>query len=368
MDSGGWFCANRNILIRESKNDFKRIKKASELKSYSLIKANGVAVCPLRQRFSKVGDYIEFDLVFPVLDPLPEFIDVVEGCNDSCFRLEGVCLNKELAFEIATYYQAFEDYENGKTDSALAAFEKIVELYDTTNTMYDFALTNIPGLYEHIGDKANAELWYRKILASEIITNDYRLDNSENSFANYKHHAAVRLASICKNSAKYTEALDFTWQADTLYPFNDTSVVLKSQKKALLLYDKINLYQSLKKYDDALFCGINGIINEETPHLYDRHSALLVDIIKKQKEYKKYVKAFNAALLKLKVSEEDNIVTGSFKFEGMEYKLSIDKNYIVLAVDPKTKQTRKATIQDKDQNFFIERIKLSDFYIKLTGK
>jgi tetratricopeptide (TPR) repeat protein len=363
LDSGAWFCADKNITIKEAPNEFLNsiLNTNSSLKTYQLAGANGIPVCPLKYKFKTKGDSLDFELYFPKLNPIPDFIDIIENCEDHCFKLEGICLNNVLAYQISIYHQAFEDFDAGKTDTAISAFKKVIELKDTTHNMYIYALINLSGIYEQIGDKENAIKLYSKLLTTPISTEN-------ESFLNYKHTPALRLAKLYKAKGNLDEALNHLWLADTVYTYRDTSIALLKQKKALLLNDKINAYSQLERYDDALFFGINEIINEELALTYETPSNLLVNLIKTHKNHKKYIEDFNKALTKMVVFEDEKTVSGRFNFEGKQYLITVDKNYTVLAKDPKTKEIRSATIQDKDKFFFIERVKVSDFYVKLKSK
>ena len=365
------FCVDKNSYIKESKNDFKRFsagdKKSQEVnspKKLALINKENIKTCAEKTAIKYAKDSLEFKLIFPNLNkPLVGFIDLVS----ESFRLEGICLNDSLAYEVSTYQQAFTEFEDDNKDTAIVLFKKIIDFHDTANNMYENAFFNIPIIYESKGDKKKAITWYKKLLESEL-TDDVLLEEGKSTFANFKHRSCLRLAAIYKSMGKFEESLEYLWLADTAHVLMDTSAVIKSKQNALLLLDKIQCYDSLKAYDQALFYGIRQIINEETPNLYNTHSKMLVEMIKQKLDFKKFTADFDKALQQLIVFDEENQVMGKFKFLDKDYELKISKDYAVLVFDPKTKQLVKGNLQDKNQAFFIQRVKISDFYLQLKSK
>lgn len=363
-------CLNKSAYIKESKNDFKRQLQVDKTpkqvapKKYSLIKPEGIPYCQAKENGKHNNDSLEFVLTFEKLDkPLYGFIDLIT----ENFQFEGICLNDSLAYEVSTYQNAFSEFEAGNKDTAILLFKKIIDFHDTINNMYENSFFNIPVIYESNGDKKKAITWYKKLVESEL-KDDEILEEESKIYANYKHRSCLRLAAIYKSMSKFEESLKYIWLADTVHVFHDTSAVARNKQNALLLIDKIQAYDSLKEYSNALFYGIRQIINEETPNIYNAHSKMLVDIIKRNYDYKKFTADFDKALQELIVFDKENQVIGKFKFLEQDYELSINKDYTILSMDNKSKQLVKAGIQDKNQAFFIQRVKISDFYLKLKTK
>jgi tetratricopeptide (TPR) repeat protein len=364
-------CPQKKIVLKEAANQFRRAKKG-EL--YSLEKSNALELklvstssktsCNANENSTLKSNTAVVQLVFSKLSNSNSgFLDLVaEG-----FTIEGICLNDGLAHEISMYQKAFEEFESGNKDSALTLFKKVLELNDTMNIMFRNSIFNIAVLYELKGEKKKASSAYKQVLESNF--NDLEpIDGLSGAPCNFKHQACLRLAEFYKQDKKYKDALQYYWLADTTYDFLDTTKLLKRRDEVLILGDKLLCYDSLRLYDMAIYYGISKIVNEEAPRVYDAQAKALVGIIKKNFNYKKFVNDFDKSLKDLIVFESADKVFGKFRFLEKDIVVEVNKDYTIMEYDQKSKKLIKASNQEKNQDFFIQRVKLSDFYISLKSK
>jgi OOP family OmpA-OmpF porin len=85
-NDSSWACANRQFYI---KGIYETVRK-------KLITAKGIPICERKKWFTKRGQFIDFQLIFPKLDPGIEEIDVVEGYGPNQFNFYNVLINNPL--------------------------------------------------------------------------------------------------------------------------------------------------------------------------------------------------------------------------------------------------------------------------------
>lgn len=161
---GGTFCADRNIFIITP--DGLRIR---------LEKASGIPQCPAVHKFKKEGEILEFSLIFPALDPVPGWIDLVEECGDNCFSAYGILLNDEFSRRID---EAFIYAGKGQTDSAIGLYRKLIGDAGAREAGIAGSLyCDLISLMASKGYKASAAEWYRKLASSDLPGKQMYLDN-----------------------------------------------------------------------------------------------------------------------------------------------------------------------------------------------
>jgi hypothetical protein len=162
--SGGNFCADRNIFII----DPARVK-------YKLNKATGIPVCPDTHKFKKIGEEIEFFLIFPPLKAGTEWIDIIEDCPDNCFSFFGVTLDNFLNKRIE---EAFILAEEGESKKAIEEYKKILSLLGGKNSGVEGGLyCDIISLLIKSGDESSAKEWYGKMVSSKAPRLDQYIKN-----------------------------------------------------------------------------------------------------------------------------------------------------------------------------------------------
>ena len=108
----GYFCIDKNTFIEVI--DGTRLK---------LEEVNGLPLCPEIHEFKSVGEKVYFTLVF---DELPEntgWFDIVEYCDENCFSVLGLNLDKEINKNINAAFSAMDRLEPEK---AIEIFRNIL--------------------------------------------------------------------------------------------------------------------------------------------------------------------------------------------------------------------------------------------------
>lgn len=152
---GGYFCADKNIYITDSKG-----------KRLNLKNSNGIPVCPDSYKFKKIGEKLDFTLTFPPLSTGCDWIDLVEECNDNCFAMYGIILDKKLNQDID---EAFGFAEKDEPAKSMVSFIKIAEAADFKNKgAAGLVYINIVKLATETGNRTKAAEWYNKLKLSSI--------------------------------------------------------------------------------------------------------------------------------------------------------------------------------------------------------
>ncbi len=168
LAQGGWFCADRNIYI-ENPKDHKR---------FNLIKTRGIPTCPSVHTFLRIGEKLNFSLVFPKISAETKLINVIEDCDKSCFRFTEVILDEKLNKDIKLYYQGVELYASNKINDAIDCFIKVVEVIPEFPTyVYGYSYFNLIRIYFNKGDKLTARFWYDKLEKSRLADKDYFINS-----------------------------------------------------------------------------------------------------------------------------------------------------------------------------------------------
>jgi len=115
-NEGGWFCADKSIYIKNS--------KGTEL--YQLINSENIPICPNQYEFKKVGEVLEFQLIFPKISGNIKFLDLIENCNNACFSFTGIILDNDHNQKIVAFEKGFELYQDEKFEKSIPYFEKVI--------------------------------------------------------------------------------------------------------------------------------------------------------------------------------------------------------------------------------------------------
>lgn len=159
---GGTFCADKNICIQE----------VSTHKKYKLVKSEGIPVCPDYYSFNSIGEVLEFKLVFPKLQSLPKYINLVEDCKQSCFYLKGIILDEQINKDISL---AYKHYKNEDLDLAYHTFKTIIR----NNPDYNFGFMHYSLIHILVekNELIEARKWYNIILKSNFEDKAELLEN-----------------------------------------------------------------------------------------------------------------------------------------------------------------------------------------------
>lgn len=113
--NGGWVCAGKDFFIRDNNTK----------KTYSLIKANDIPICPKKYGFQDKGQVLEFNLVFKSIPSGTTNIDIIEDESSGGFNFYGVELESSNNYSSETKTLK-SDGKFRKTDSPLSDVIKII--------------------------------------------------------------------------------------------------------------------------------------------------------------------------------------------------------------------------------------------------
>jgi len=117
LQSGGWFCADNNIVLRNPKN----------MEDYKIIRSENIPVCPQKHFFKHKGEELKFVLYFSPIDKNLKFIDLIENCNEACFSFEGIILDNEHNRKIESFEKAMNLFTNGGINECIPLFKSVLE-------------------------------------------------------------------------------------------------------------------------------------------------------------------------------------------------------------------------------------------------
>ncbi len=144
--AGGYFCADTNIYI------------SNQSKAYQahLVRSEGIPTCPDVYSFKRVGEKLRFRLFFDrVPSDIPVF-DLVEACDENCFRIGGIINDEEMNRAVNESYDFFAQ---NKLEEAVASAKKVVETYP--DYPYGFLLFNLIHFNAIKGDYETAKTYLR---------------------------------------------------------------------------------------------------------------------------------------------------------------------------------------------------------------
>ena len=157
----GSFCADKDIFVQDVLSGIK----------LQMISSKGIPVCPATYQFKEVGETLVFQLYFPKISSAFKYLTLVENCDNYCFSIVGIILDKEFNSEIDLGY---EYYEAGKLDFALAAFRQAIE--EHPEYPFGFLYPNMIQINIEKGNLENAKKWYKKLKNSNFRDKQQVLD------------------------------------------------------------------------------------------------------------------------------------------------------------------------------------------------
>jgi hypothetical protein len=161
---GGVFCADRNIYIGFS--DGTRSK---------MVKSTGIPQCPDSYKFKKIGEKLEFSLVFPPVKPGTGWFDLIEDCSDNCFSVYGILLNSNISSAIN---EAVLYVNRGELDTAIKIYSDLIAKAAPSDAGIVASLyVDLIELLVRKGYTAQATDYYRKLAASTFPRKELYLNN-----------------------------------------------------------------------------------------------------------------------------------------------------------------------------------------------
>ena len=151
--SGGYFCVDPNT--------FMVLPDGTRLK---LARAEGIPNCPDMHKFTRIGEVLNFILVFPRPDSLPGWFNLVEDCESNCFSVFAITLDITVNSRVD---RAYDLAESGKAGEAGKLFGEIIgDLGKYNHGLLGSLYTSIIIMNLREGDEAVARSWYLKFLES----------------------------------------------------------------------------------------------------------------------------------------------------------------------------------------------------------
>jgi tetratricopeptide (TPR) repeat protein len=159
LSSGGWFCADKNIYLKNTKG----------IEIYNLVNSENIPVCPEKHEFAYTGEVLEFKLYFEKIAENIQFIDLIENCSNACFSFNGIILDNAHNEKIRTFEKGFEFYQNNEPEKANSYFEKVLEGDITIQSqIYGLSYYYLIVTYMKQGFNEKAQELYNKLLESDI--------------------------------------------------------------------------------------------------------------------------------------------------------------------------------------------------------
>ncbi len=152
--NNGYFCASKQIYLQG-----RQLKK----KLY-MSRSEGIPVCPDVYRFKWKGEKLTFKLYFPPLDTHVRYVDVIESCQEHCFSIFGLILDRKINDAINHGYDAFD---NGDYQRAFQDFKNAIN--GNPAYPYGFLYANIIKVLMAQKKNEEARHWYNKLLNSNFM-------------------------------------------------------------------------------------------------------------------------------------------------------------------------------------------------------
>lgn len=163
LSTGGWFCADKNIYLKSSKGNTK----------YELLKSENIPTCPDKHEFALSGETLEFKLYFPPIPDTIKYIDLIEDCSNACFSFHGIILDNEHNEKIRSFETGFDLFGNNEFEKSIPYFERVLDGKPTVDShIYGLSYYYLVVIYDHLGDKEKMNLWYKKLLDSDLDDKD----------------------------------------------------------------------------------------------------------------------------------------------------------------------------------------------------
>jgi len=135
---GDWFCVDKKVELIDILNN----------KKYRLTSLSGIPHCPDTYKFTQVDEKLQFELRFPAIDKNTKYITLKEKCNNACFSIEGIILDKNLNKKIDEAYAAFA---KGLDFEALQLFKEAQAM--SRDYPYPFITNNIEQIQKIVNKK-----------------------------------------------------------------------------------------------------------------------------------------------------------------------------------------------------------------------
>ena len=158
-DTGGWFCASRDIDLKISKED----------ESYHLIKSENIPICPDQHKFSSIGETLSFKLYFPPIDQDIIFVDLIENCTNACFSFYGIILDNQHNQKIRAFEKGIDLYQKKNLKESIGYFKEVTQgKISIDSHIYGLSYYYLVLIYHELGDTNKVKFWYENLINADI--------------------------------------------------------------------------------------------------------------------------------------------------------------------------------------------------------
>lgn len=163
---GGSFCINENTEI------------IANNKRYKIQRIENIPECPETHKFESIGDALTFYLYFPPIPDKTKIINIVENCNDNCFRFEGLVIDEKLNIEMNL---AFNYFESGLLSEGLLSYKNLLKEYENQEPaleglFYFYIIT----ILKEMGQETEAIKWLEQFQKQNLQGSQWVLDKLSN--------------------------------------------------------------------------------------------------------------------------------------------------------------------------------------------
>ena len=159
LNQGGWFCADENIYIKNSKG----------VEIYNLLKSENIPTCPDQFEFSYSGQILEFVFYFPPISKEIKFLDLIESCSKACFSFNGIILDNEHNKKIRAFEKGFDLYKKKQNQEAIPYFEEVVSNKITLDShIYGLSYYYLIIINNESGNQEKVDFWYQNLTNSAL--------------------------------------------------------------------------------------------------------------------------------------------------------------------------------------------------------
>lgn len=240
----------------------------------------------------------------------------------------------------------------------------IPTINDTLSLMYGQSLILVGDCYLRLNELSNAELYYQKVLHTSLKDSTETNDFVE-PFANYKNNACKGLAYVYEYKKDWKTSLYWLNQTK-VYPHYCYASSHKLEDAVDVLEWYIFLYKKMDKYDDAMYEGLNFILNNPLLGNYDsyykRVNQYFLGIIYDGYNKTDFINKLNNSTNNIVMTQKDSLITATLKLYGKEISMQAYKNQKDIINKDSNPFNTVYEIKPKNSEYFKDKIQKQLFY------